>query len=77
MEWSSLSYRLAMESLDEFIHQNQQRLRDREPERFRGLHVDDQLELRRLFDGKVGGLRTLEDLVNVIGRLLSARTRRP
>ena len=30
-------------------------LRDREPERFRGLRVDHQLELGRLLDGQVGG----------------------
>src|SRR5207249_3515817 len=43
----------------------QERLRDRQPERLRGLEVDDQLELGGLFDGEVGGLCAFEDLVDV------------
>ena len=37
--------------LDHLIRSQQQRLRDREAERLRGFEVDDQLELRWLFDG--------------------------
>jgi hypothetical protein len=32
-----------------------------------GLEIDDQLELGRLLDGKVGGLGALEDLVDIGG----------
>src|SRR5215475_676223 len=52
-------------SLDDFIRPLQQRRRDREPQRLRGLEVDQQLELRWLLDREVGGLGTLEDLVHV------------
>src|SRR5207249_8742726 len=41
-----------------------QRLRDREAQRLCGFQVDHQLELGWLLDGDVGGLRTLENLVN-------------
>ena len=37
-----------------------QRLRDRQPKRFRGAHVDDELELAGLLDRQIGGLRTLQ-----------------
>src|SRR5438445_628246 len=37
----------------------------RQPERPRGLEVDDQLELRRLLDGKVSGLGAFQDLVHI------------
>src|SRR3989454_12164216 len=50
-------------SLDDLIRSDQQRLRDRQAECFRGLHVDDQLERIRLLDGKVGGFGALEDAV--------------
>src|SRR6266699_588690 len=36
-----------------------------DPERLGGLEVDEQLELRRLLDGEIGGLGALEDLVHV------------
>jgi hypothetical protein len=42
----------------------QQRLRDRQAERFGRLKVYDQLELRRLLHGEIGGLGALEDLVD-------------
>src|ERR1700682_2806028 len=45
----------------------QQRLRKRETERIRGLEIDHELELGRLFHGKLAGLRALEDLVDVFG----------
>ena len=43
----------------------QQRRRDRQAEGLGGLEVDDQLELRRLLDGQVGGLGAFQDLVHV------------
>src|SRR3989442_9124886 len=51
--------------LDHLIRPQQQRRRDREAERLGGLHVDDQLEFRRLLDGEIGGLGALQDLVDV------------
>ena len=53
--------------LDDLVRAHQERLRDREAERLRGLEVDDQLELGRLLDRQVGGLGALEDLVHVSG----------
>src|SRR5467141_4548111 len=53
--------------LDDLIGPHEHRWRNRKTERLGGLHVDDQLELRRLFDGQVAGLRPLEDLVHVSG----------
>src|SRR2546429_7782421 len=50
---------------DNMTRPPQHRRRDRKAECFRGLEIDHQLELRRLLDGKVSGLRALEDLVNV------------
>jgi hypothetical protein len=46
---------------DDLIGAEQQRRRDGEAERLRGLQVDDQLELRRLLDGKIGRLGALQD----------------
>ena len=40
---------------DHLIRPQQQRLRDRQPERLRSFEVDDQLELNELLDGKIGG----------------------
>src|SRR5437870_5951176 len=50
-------------SLDHLVRAQQQRLRDPEAERLGGLQVDHELELGRLFHGKLAGLRALEDLV--------------
>src|SRR5713101_4410501 len=52
-------------SLDDLIRPPQQRRRDPQPEGLGGLEVDDQLELRRLLDGQVGGLGAFENLVHV------------
>src|ERR1700687_2069569 len=41
-------------SLNHLVRSNQQRLWDRKPERPRCFQIDDQLEARRLLDGKVG-----------------------
>ena len=53
--------------LDDLIRPQQHRRRDRLAERLGSLHVDDQLELRGLFDGQVGGFGAFEDLVHVGG----------
>ena len=62
---------ILLANLEMLVGHTNRRLRDREavvdtngePNRLGGLEVDDQLELRRLFNEKVAGLRTLEDLV--------------
>src|SRR5260370_2688785 len=51
--------------LDYLIRPQQQRRWDRQADSFRGLQVDDQLELGGLLDGQVAGLGTLQDAVNV------------
>ena len=53
--------------LDNVVSAQQQRLRDRQAEGLRGSHIDDQLELGRLLDGQVAGLRAPEDLIHVGG----------
>src|SRR5262249_46717990 len=52
-------------SLDDLVGSDEEGLRNRQAESFRGLEVDDQLEFGGLLDGKVGGLGALEDLVHV------------
>src|SRR5215510_5348603 len=49
---------------NDLIRPQQQRRRDGEAERFGGLEVDDELELRWLLDGKTSRLRALQDLVH-------------
>src|SRR5262249_13441762 len=74
--WSVTSGRAT--SLDHLIRPPQQRRWDREPERLGGLHVDHQLELRRLLHRKVPGLGALEDLVHeVCGASREIRHARP
>ena len=43
---------------------------DRQPERLRGLEIDDELKFRGLLHREIGGLRTLENL-DVISTLAS------
>ena len=50
---------------NQLIRPRQHRRRDRQAERFGRLKVYDQLELRRLLHGEIGGLGALEDLVDV------------
>src|SRR5262249_21949041 len=51
--------------LDYLVGAAEDRRRNREAERARGLEVDHQLELRWLLDGKITGLGALENLVHV------------
>src|SRR6185295_5631688 len=53
---------------DHLIRSLDERRRDRQAEGLGGFEVDDQLELRRLLDWEVRGLRALEDLVHIGGR---------
>src|SRR5207245_7615768 len=53
--------------LDHVVCAQQQRLRDRESERYRGLEVDHELELGGLFDWQITGFCALENLVHVAG----------
>src|SRR5437763_1986597 len=55
------------ESFDHFVGAGNQGCGQLEAERVRGLEVDDQLELGRLLDWQICGLRALEDLVHVSG----------
>ena len=57
---------MTLRLLDHLVRAQQQRLWDREPERLRGLQVDDQLEFGRPFDGKVGGPGAFENLVHEV-----------
>src|SRR6266446_10676487 len=50
---------------DHVVGLGEQRGRHSEAERIRGLAIDDEFELGRLLDRKVGGLGALQDLVHV------------
>src|SRR6266446_5003584 len=65
VRWSVM---LGSASLYNLIRAPQHRRRDRQPNRLRGLEIDDQLELGRLLDREVGGVDAFEDLVHVGGR---------
>src|SRR6516162_11229492 len=54
-------------SLDHLVGGSLQGQRNRQAQRLRGLEVDDELELGRLLDRKVGWLRTLEHTINIRG----------
>src|SRR5215831_2223945 len=56
---------LPITSFHKLIRHQQQLRRDGEAECPCDLRVDRELELRWLFNGKIGGLRALEDLVHV------------
>src|SRR3984893_3771192 len=53
--------------LDDLVGDRYQVVRDHQPKRLRGFEIDQKLEFRRLFDRNVGGLGTLQDLVNNLG----------
>src|SRR6266705_1765138 len=55
------------DSLDHLVRANQDRLRNRDAEGLRRLHVDHQLELRRLLDRNISRPGTLEDPVYKVG----------
>src|SRR5437660_11326244 len=61
------SPRLTVTLLDYLVRAQQDRLRNREPERLRGFEVDHQLESRWLFNGQVGWFGALENLADVPG----------
>src|SRR6266404_1583081 len=52
-------------SLDHLIRSHQHVRRDRQADLLGGFQVDHQLELRRLLDGKIGGLRAFQNLVYI------------
>src|SRR5882672_9585002 len=54
--------------LDHLVRSKQNRLRYCQAQRFGGLEVDDQLELRGLFDREFTRFGALEDLVHIDGR---------
>ena len=52
-------------SIDDFVGHLLQHQGHRDPERLRGFHVDQKLELSRLLDRQVSRLGTLQDLVHI------------
>ena len=65
-------------SFDHLVGAGEQRRWHLEPERIRGLEVDDKLELGRLLDRQIGGPFTLEDAIDIASRLRrSSGTDRP
>src|SRR4029450_1051903 len=50
--------------IDHLVRPLEQRLGNRQSERLRDLHVDNQVELRGLLDRQASGLRALENLVD-------------
>src|SRR5215831_7234399 len=55
---------------DDLVRQHQEVRGHRDPERFGGLEVDDQLELHRLLYRQVGGLGAFQNAIHVGGRAL-------
>jgi hypothetical protein len=55
-------------SFDHLVGAGEKHWRHGKAECTRGLRVDDELELGRLLDRKIGGLLTLEDAIDVAGR---------
>jgi hypothetical protein len=60
-------YSCRQRSLNDLIRPEQKRRRHRETQHLRGLHIDHELELRGLFDGEIGRLGALENLVDKDG----------
>ena len=63
--WDVRSLLVEHALLDHLIRPQQNRLRDREAERLRGLEVEDKLEFRGLLDWQIGGPSSAEDLDQV------------
>ena len=63
-----------MQLFDHFVGEGEQRGRNREPERPRGLRVDHELELGRLHDWQVRRFCTLQDATNINTRLAPANS---
>src|ERR1700730_10951884 len=64
--WTAWGWRAtALRLFDHLVGAGEERLRHGETERFGGLHVDKQLELGRLLDGKLARFRPLQDLVYI------------
>ena len=59
------NYRIAGDLFDHLVRADDERLRKGKAERFRSLEVEDQLEFRRLLDGKIGGLCPFQYFVDV------------
>src|SRR5215472_12373857 len=57
----------ALASLNHFVGGRNERRRNGQAERFRGLDVDDKVELGRVLDRDVGGLRPSQNFVDHVG----------
>src|SRR5436309_3058864 len=71
-EWRREGGRAAR-SLDYLVRPQQQCLRDREPQRLRGLEIDEELELGRLLDRQIAGLGLCLPLIAPIPSYPAAR----
>src|SRR4029077_19292446 len=60
-----VSCRSAGGLFQEFVGRSEQGRRHFDADRFRGLKIDHQFELDRLFDRQIGRLRALENLVDI------------
>src|SRR5262245_24230916 len=58
---------LALFSLDDFVRPIQHGRWNRQTDLLGGFQIDDEFELCRLFDGKIGGLCAFQDSVHVRG----------
>jgi hypothetical protein len=54
-------------SFDHLIGAQQERVWDRQPDRFGGCQIDDQIEFGRLLDRDIAGLRPAQNLVGQLG----------
>ena len=52
---------------DDPIRSRQHIRRNRQADLFCGFQIDDELELRRLFDGNLGGLGAFQDFIAIDG----------
>ena len=52
---------------DHLIGAKQKRVWDRQPDRFGGCQIDDQIKFGRLLDRDIAGLRSAQNLVNQLG----------